>query len=239
MKKATWILLVMLIALRVTGYSQVSNKDEMVKKIFEVLKNKDEEGFIKLYPDAATIKRLVWQLMAKKLESDTSGQIKKELQRQLDALTDSVIAAKVREDFKRYIAKGEKIGIEWSKIVFVSYTSDSTFEKADEFPVSKLSRKIYFDYNRKEYFLAFGDVVGLEKGWYGGEITRVDERSKENELSNWTEDDKIEMAKTADSLRIVDSVAASIQSPPIKKPKQPVKNQPVKSKSQQPAKKPE
>jgi len=238
MKKIKSILLIALAMLQITAFSQVSSKEEMVKRIFEVLKNKDEEGFIKLYPDAATIKQLVWKLMAPQLESDTSGQMKMTLQGELDAITDSVIGAKVREDFKRYIAKGEKIGIDWSKTVFMSYTSDSIFEKKDEFPISKLSGKIYFDYNGKEYFLAFGDIVRLEKGWYGCEITKLDEKSKENEASSWNDDVQLQMAIAADSTRYADSAAASVKSPPVQKQRQPVKKQPAKSNTQSSAKKP-
>lgn len=239
MKEMKWIFVVVLAAAQFTAFPQVSNKDEMIKKIFGALKNKDEEGFIKLYPDAATIKRLVWQVMAKQLESDTSGKIKIALERELDSITDSLIAAKVRKQFKRYIAKGEKIGIEWNKTILVSYTSDSTVEEADGISASKLSGKIYFNYNNKEYFLAFSNVVGLEKGWFGGEITRVDEKSRENEPYSVSDDEEIQKAIRADSTRIADSVAAAGKSGPLQKPKQPVKNQPAKGKSPSPAKKPE
>ena len=233
MKKMKSILLLALTMLQLFAYSQVSSKDEIVKRIFELLKNKDEEGFVKLYPDAATIKQLVWQLMAKKLESDSSGKIKKELENSLEQITDSLLAAKIRQEFKGYIGKGEKVGIDWGKTVFVSYTADSIFENADDFAISKLSGKIYFNYNSKEYFLGYGDIIRLEKGWYGGQIERVGEKSRENEPGD---DDKIQMG--IDSVQIVDSIADSIEPPPPPKPKQPVKKQPVKRNTQSPAKKP-
>lgn len=237
MRKATWILLVMLIALQVAGYSQVSNKDEMVKRVFEVLKNKDEQGFIKLYPDAVTIKQLLGKLMASRFKSDTTGEIKREYDRKLEGITDSMLAKELHAEFKKYIDRGENIGIDWSKTVFVSYTSDSTFKPTGDFAISELSGKIYFNYNSKEYFLLFSDIIYFEKGWYGVEINRVVEIRNDNgeysqEGTKMTEEELQAQISSMDTTKVQTNKKVSTQ-----KPRPAVKKQTAKSKTQSPAKK--
>jgi hypothetical protein len=52
------LLLIAISLSAIVVHSLASNRDEMIKKIFATLKNKDEDGFIKLFPDAATLKDL-------------------------------------------------------------------------------------------------------------------------------------------------------------------------------------
>lgn len=44
--------------------AQVPNPDTMVHKIFAVLKNKDEKGFVTLYPNAEQMTKLMGRIMS-------------------------------------------------------------------------------------------------------------------------------------------------------------------------------
>jgi hypothetical protein len=237
MKKIKWILLIVLATIQIAGDAQVSNKDEMIKKIFSVLKNKDEEGYIKLFPDAATIKAFLTTL----IKADTSGDMNAKITAYIDQITDSSLRVDLRKDFKKYIKKGEDKGVDWSHSVFVSYNADSIMVKQDGVEAPQLTGKIYFNNNNKEYFLKFKDIIWFEnKGWYGVEINRVDEKSKENSIDEEDDADE-EISKTiaADSTAIADSMIKMTNKKPVQKSKQPVKPKPVKPKTQPPAKKPE
>jgi hypothetical protein len=227
--------MIVLAAIQMAGDAQVTNKDEMIRKIFAVLGNKDEEGYIKLFPDAATIKAFLSTL----IKADTSGDMNAMITDYISQITDSSLRVDLRKDFKRYIRKGEDKGVDWGHSVFVSYTADSIMEKKDGIEAPKLTGKIYFNSNNKEYFLKFNDIIWFEnKGWYGVGINRVDEKSKENNDESEEIDEEISRLN-ADSLAMTDSIAKAINKKPVQKSKQPVNPKPAKTKTQPPAKKPE
>lgn len=236
MKKIKYFILIGIMAIATTSYSQTANKDEMIKKIFAVLKNKDEEGFIKLFPDAATIKAFIGTF----IETDTSADFRDMMRTYFDEMTDSSMQAELRRDFRKSIKKGELKEVDWSQSVLVSYNADSIMVEEDGIKGSKLAGKIYFNADRKEYFLEFDDVIWFDnKGWYGVEIKRVDEKSKENEPNDdvWDGAEDSTSMLVLDSIRMIDSIIKAEEIKPVQKPKQPVKNKPIKSKAQAPASK--
>jgi len=234
MKKIKWLLVIVMIITAIAGYSQVQDKETMVKQVFSVLKNKDEQGYIKLFPDAATMK----ELMSMIAKSDTTGDLQDMMKILLDKITDSSLQIEFSGEFKKTIKMGEEKGVDWSQANLVSYKADSTLTKKDGIEVSKLTGKIYFNVGSKEYFLKFNEVIWFEReGWYGVDIERIDEKSKEHDDSGlaWQGyGDSVMVA--VDSLRLVaDSVANARENKPVQKAKQPVKNKPGKSKTQSPA----
>lgn len=237
MKKIKWILLIVLAVIQIAGDAQVSNKDEMIKKVFSVLKNKDEEGYINLFPDAITIKAFLITL----IKADTSADMNAMITAYIDQITDSSLRVDLRKDFKKYIKKGEEKGVDWGHSVFISYNADSVMEKQDGIEAPKLTGKMYFSSRNKDFFLKFDNIIWFEnKGWYGVEINRVDEKSKENSKDEEEDiDEEISRAVAADSLAMIDSLTKVINKKPVQKPKQPVKPKPAKPKTQPPAKKPE
>jgi hypothetical protein len=214
MKKIGHALVAALLLIEISGHSQIPNKDEMIKKIFAAFKNKDEKDFIKLFPDATTIKAFMKKLMA----ADSSKEKNAMMNMLIDQMTDSSIQGDIKKSFKKFLKKGEDKGVDWSKITFVSYKSDSAMRDEDGIKAGHLTGTVYFNIGTKAYFFDFRDVIWFEnQGWYGVEIERVDLKSNENQPGN---------------------VAAG--SKPTTKPvqKQPVKTKPAAGKTQTTARKP-
>jgi hypothetical protein len=233
-----YILIILFATLAVPSFSQEKNKEVMIKKIFTVLQQKDEAGFVKLFPDAVIMKELI----IKQIGQDTAGITGDEYNTMLAELSDSSLQKEFGEMFREIIEQGENKGVEWAKTNFESYLVDSLMD--EESKTAMLYGKIYFNVNKTEYFLKFEEIIWFENlGWYGVSIDRIDEKSKEN--------DPEEMAWNAvDSTMMMDSAAAIIDTAmatpetapdvkPLKNSKEPVKNKTVKPKNQSPANKPE
>lgn len=223
--------------------AQVSNKEEMVKKIFATFKNNDAEGFVRLFPNAEITK----VFLAKTLAADTTidAQMKQGIDVFMKLITDSNLQKGYRADYEKYRSRGEKKGVNWSNTTFTSYTGDSALQNDNGLKSIVLKGKIYFTADGKDYFMAYDEVVWFEdKGWYGVGIKQIDEKSKEamatsgdaNEDDNTTDPGSF----TTDSLGSMDSVELVKPSKPVQKAKSkmPVKQQ-AKPKTQSPAKKPD
>jgi len=235
MKKIHLALAIALMGIAITGYSQETNTEIMVKRIFQTLKNKDEEGFVKLFPDIATMKSFV-QLAIK---GDTSGKADKFMKDYLNEMTDSSFQKEFRGIFKKSIKKGEDKGIDWSKAEWVSFTADTAIADDEGLKTTSLRGKIYFKAGAKDYFMKYNDIIWFEsKGWYGVSIRNIDEKGKENESHTTMDMDENIPGMMADSALMSDSVAIAVDEMPKQKPKSPVKSKPVQKKIQTPARKP-
>ena len=215
------------------AYSQVKDKDSMVRKIFSVIQQKDRKGFVKLFPDAATL--------IKAAEVFFAGKKKEELDEILPMLTDSSLQMKFGEMFSEIMDKGMEKGFDWSQTSLVSFLTDTSFNKETKMPVMK--GKIYFNTDKKEYFMIYDEIIWFENlGWYGVNIDRIDEKSKENdpEEMKWSPGEDSVMMTVDTAIAMPDTAIKVKVVKPIKKTN-PVKpaGKPVKVKSQTPAKKPE
>lgn len=205
------------------AWSQFKTKEEAIHRIFTVLQQKDEAGFVKLFPDHATMVKFVEKLY----KSDTTGNpdIAEVMNAFLNEMTDSSLQAEFRRDFQSAIKKGELKGIDWGKTRFVSFTSDSTYDP--DAGAAKLEGKIYFNIEAKEFFIAYDEVIWFDKaGWYGVSIRRVDEKSKENDS-----DDDPFLIEEMDSTVMADTAVVmidSVEAPARNTPAPPVKKAPVK-----------
>jgi hypothetical protein len=235
MKKMQYALVITLLGIAITGYSQEKNTEIMVKRIFQTLKNKDEEGFVKLFPDVVTMKSFV-QLATK---GDTAGKADK-MNEYFNEMSDSSLQKEFSGIFKKSIKKGEDKGIDWSKTEWVSFTADTAIADDDGLKTTSLNGNIYFRAGAKDYFMKYDDIIWFEsKGWYGVSIRYIDEKGKENGpniVMDMDENEKAGMA--ADSALASDSIAIAIDEMPKQKPKPPVKSKPVQKKIQTPARKP-
>src|SRR5258706_14137883 len=126
MKRMKLIMIIGLVTLFAPAFSQVSDKDAMVKKIFTVLQQKDEQGFVKLFPDAATSRKFLLKIL--------SGAEKEELHEILAALTDSSMQREYGETFSEIIKKGEAKGIDWSQTKLISFLADSSVDEETKMP---------------------------------------------------------------------------------------------------------
>jgi hypothetical protein len=214
MKKTGPCLIIALLIVATSGYSQVTNKDEMVKKVFAVFKNKDENGFVKLFPDAATMKAFI----KKSMPVDTSEGRDNGLNSYMDEMTDSSWEKDLRKDFKKYFKKGEVKGINWNQATFASYKSDSSIIAEDDLKTPHLTGKIYFNIGSKEYFMEFKDVIWFEnQGWYGVEIVQVNQKSKENQIGDDVDDSNVKPAKPVQKQSIKPKPAAGKVQTPVRK----------------------
>jgi hypothetical protein len=235
MKKVKYTVAVALMVMAVTGYSQVKDTEVMVKKIFETLKNKDEQGFVQLFPDVAAMKLFMQSFTKDTAKADAM------MKAYFDEMTDSSFQREFRDIFKKSIGKGENKGIDWSKAEFVSFTADTAVVKEGQLKTISLRGNVYFRAGSRDYFMKYNDIIWFEnKGWYGVSIRNIDEKGKENEPYTATDMDEDEMtAIVSDSTFVADSTAMVVHEKPKQTPKPPVKNKPVQKKTQTPARKPE
>jgi len=246
MKRSGVVLLTFFLLGAQLSFCQEKNKETLIRKIFSVLADKDEQGFINLFPDAATIK----SFLAKSFTRDTSGADDGEIKAYLAAMNDSMMQADLKDDFDKYIRIGENHGVDWDKARFVSFTADSALVEEDGMKVPMLRGKIYFNVEADKFFLAYDEVIWFDnKGWYGVNINRIDLKRRENEGEDFDWDGEI-----ADStLLLMDSVVAvstvadtmmtviteDIHGAKNKPNKQPAKNKAAKTKNKSPIRKPE
>jgi hypothetical protein len=230
-KKTAVVITVLLAMLSRVGYSQTISKDEMVKKIFTTLQHKDEEGFIKLFPDADTFKN--W--LASAVNDTSLGSNDKEGPNLMNIVNDSFLQHASRRNFRKYIQQGEKKGVDWTIARLVSYSADTLMTGLYDKTVTSLQGKIYFNVNETEFYLKYRRVIWIDrKGWYAVTIDNLDERSKEDLADD---EDLTHLKVIADSLRVADSIAAiESMDKTIQKKQQPVKKKPEKNKTQQPGK---
>ncbi len=234
-----YLLIFLFATLAVPSFSQEKDKEVMIKKIFKILQQKDEAGFVKLFPDAVIMKELI----IKQIGKDTADISGDEYNTMLSELSDSSLQKEFGEMFKDIIEKGENKGVVWEKTNFVSYLVDSLMD--EETKTAGLYGKIYFNVNKTEYFLKYEEIIWFENlGWYGVSIDRIDEKSKENDPEEmiWKVADTATMAMDSmvavmDTAMAVPETAPDIK--PLKNSKEPVKNKTAKPKNQSPANKPE
>lgn len=235
MKRMKLIMTISLVILFAASDAQIKDKDAMVKKIFTVLQQKDKEGFVRLFPDAATSK-----IFLVKILGEESSAERDEL---LASLTDSSMQSEFRETFSQVIKQGEERGIDWAQTKLISYLADSSTEEHTKMP--KLNGKIYFNAGKKEYFMVYDEVIWFEGlGWYGVDIGRIDEKSKEykpDESVRSLDVDSAMLMMTDTTMMMPDTARkVIIEEKQEVKPKTPKeKNKPVKSKSQTAALKPD
>jgi hypothetical protein len=228
------IMIVSLVSVFDPAYSQVKDKDAMVKKIFTVLQQKDKEGFIKLYPDAALTTELVKKIFV--------GEKSVLLEEILPLLTDSLMQLKFSEIFAETMDKSVEKGFDWSQAKLDSFLTDSSLDKQTNMPTMR--GKIYFNAGSKDYFMSYSDIIWVEnRGWYGVNIDRIDEKSKENEPEEFEKNpdaDSVMMMQMDTAIAMPDTAIKIKEINPIKKttPVKPL-GKTVKPKSQTPAKKPE
>lgn len=180
MKTIKSILVVSFVIMSTCCIAQQKDKNTMVENVFLVLKNKNEKGFVNLFPDAALMKEFLVKMMEKDTAPD--GMMKGLMNDFLNKMTDSSLQSQYRQQLDMAIKEGEAKGIVWEKASLISYTADSTATNDDGMETSKLSGKIYFDIDTIKYFIQYNNIIWFEnKGWYGVSIERIDKKSRENE----------------------------------------------------------
>ena len=246
MKIAGLVLLSIFLLAAKNSQSQEKNREQMIKKIFSVFAEKDEDGFVNLFPPAALLKEFVF----KRLNKDITASDNVETKAFLATLNDSIMQIELKQDLQKYLQMGETIGVDWLKAKFVSFTADSITLEESGLNTMMLKGKIYFNVDATSYFLDYDETIWFdEKGWYGVSINRVDVKSKEFDVENFDWDGKI----VDSTLMAMDSVVAvtiadtvmtniadpleSIKKKKNKEAKESEKKKPVKIKTKSPIRK--
>ena len=178
--KIRFVFILMLGISTINSKAQVVSKEIMVQKIFSVFHDKDEAGYIRLFPDAAGTRDFLMEILKRQSGVDTTNPAFTDL---FNEITDSSLKEEYLVDFHRYLKKGEKNGVDWSKTVFVSYAADSVMSTNPEIPFPELSGKIYFKSGGVDYFMNFREVLWFkDKGWVGMDISRVDKKENEGKV---------------------------------------------------------
>lgn len=236
MNKIKLLLVICFVGSGTLAAAQQKDKAVMISTIFSVLKNNDEAGFVNLFPDAVTMKRLIAEMMGK----DTFGGdgMKEMMKGVLEKMTDSILKEQYKKEFHKAMKTAEDKKINWSAASMVSFTADSSRINEDGFDASVLQGKIYFTADTGNYFIAYDKIIWLEdKGWYGVSIDRIDEKGRENEEEIMIVPEGVSMDSVVMAVDTMVQVAAP---KPVKKTT-PVKpaGKPIKSKPTVPARKPE
>lgn len=244
--KSAVVVLVMFLFLVKPSFGQERDKEAMIKKIFTVFVEKDEEGYMSLFPDASMLKEFI----VSNLNKDSSLNNNPEMQATLGAIQDSSLQSELKIRFQKYLQMGESSGVNWTLAKFVSYTADSVLLEDEMMKAPMLKGKIYFEVGETAFFLAYNEVLLFDnKGWYGVSVERIDLKSKENENIGYDWDAKgvdtnlmvmdsvVSVAAVADTAMTVISEGVS----PVKNKtgKQPGKNKFTKTKVQTPIRKEE
>lgn len=236
MNKLRGIIFALLLVISAAASGQEKDKDVMIKRIFAVLKNGDEDGYVKLFPDAAVTKEFILGMFKKDTSKEASAEM---LNAFFEKLTDEELEQAYRREFKRTIKLASSNGIDLSKSTLVSYSADSATKEDESLKASMLSGKIYFTVGDSACFMSYRDIIWFEnKGWYGIHIYRIDRKSLENEPDPILEEEYIDSVNIA----TVDTMVAEPPPPPpppkkVKPASAPVK--PVKGKSTTAARKPD
>jgi hypothetical protein len=228
-----YAVLLLLIGCSVITARSQNNKDQFVKKIFQVLQTRDKESFLKLFPDLATYKKIAIDIGSKAKENSGEAEFAKEVnswtQKDYNEKLDPM-----KEEFDNIIQKGEKRGVDWAT---AQMTKWDEFDGGEEAAIAKagykmLAGKISFTSKGKDFIIRFEQALWYQPDnkWYGVELDRPYEKGKEAEAD---EEDMKELElmmgdNSADTMAVaVDTLAKPV--PPQQKTDTPNKSVPKKT----------
>jgi len=158
----------------------------LINKLEGCLADKDAECYIRLWPGLDTLTMLVMQY------SDTNSAEFREAQSfQNDPVrimrADSFFNARLRHDFDTLIKIGEELGIRWGSIIPVRYelikqreTRERLYEKLA--PTRFVGYLFFADITtRRSYGLMVGDIMEINKAYYGGKLGELYEAGNRDE----------------------------------------------------------
>lgn len=240
-KKITrrFALVLLFVSLSLFSQAQEQEKEGFVKGLAEILKTKNEQAYLRLFPDYPKMLVLMKELMAgsgQQMDSSfarffTEDAYQKEMMGEMG------------EKFRKFIQKGEEKGIAWDKTSLVSYTLEMKAEDQDD-DAMNTNLKMYtgemeLQAADKSYIVRFKESLWWEadKKFYGAEMKKVFEKGKEEaEEEEWEDAVAVDsaMAVMADTFAVAEPVPPPA---PKKKPAAPAKTKTT-VKPKTPARKP-
>lgn len=178
--------------------AQQTTPDALVQRLFATLQAKDENAYVKLYPNGQQMGRMVRGLMEQMFQSEemkaamAADPAAKNLN--LDSLVNAQVSqmstpeaeTKMREKFadnhKKVIDQGQKRGINWSEARLTSVALDSTSGKGDQEAqmmekagLKAMNAVIDFNAGGTDYQVNVEKMIYIpaEGGWFGGDLKQV------------------------------------------------------------------
>jgi hypothetical protein len=219
--------------------AQVKSVDSVVSRAFNSIKNEDEQAYLKLFPTFAQLKTLLNDIVKSVPDSAQKMTLAQAFSKIDEETFNSELKTKTGKSFREFISDGKMKGIVWSRTRLDSFTT--TEEKESAIDLKKVSGKLFFSDQDKEYVIRFSDIIWFkdEQGWFGFEMNKVQKK----EDANLLDDDRINNDDSISKMEW-DTVTVNIDSTlvntvPAKTRKQNDKK-PVtkKPEAKQPAKKP-
>ena len=191
MKRFQSLFLIALLLTIKNADAQVTNVDTMVHKIFAVLKAKDAEGFVALYPNKDQMLKLTRKMMtglANEIKNAKAANpssepnsmnldsiILAELQKKATPEEMGKMNKKLEKDFAKTIEQGEEKGVNWNAIQLINYTidtvsmNDESMRKMFGEGYKGMKGVLHFKSADSAYQLSFDQVMFIpeEGGWYG------------------------------------------------------------------------
>ena len=180
-----------------SSHAQISSPDTMVHRIFTSLKNKDEKGFVALFPNQEQMTKMMSKLMAglvteiAKMDTTNKKEIRQDdlNEMMLEQMKSKTKPEELTKEYERFgknfrdiIKKGEQRGINWNNITLLKYTYD-TIAMKDEMAVKlfgtagmkSMKGQLFFTSADTIYQVSFKETMYLpeERGWYGAELYRL------------------------------------------------------------------
>jgi hypothetical protein len=201
--------------------------------LFEILKTKDAERYIKLFPDYETMKKFMRQtfaLPARRADMDSM------LVSFTNEQYNDQILVRGAEKFNDFLLIGERKEVAWNDIKLNRYSIDTSLENNEfsdpEASIKSMKGSLDFFSGQKEYTVKFGQVIWFAAAdrWYGIELANFFEKGKETEDDyeiSAPEPDSVAFL-TADTISVMPAEAAAAAYKPAKPKKTPVKKAPAK-----------
>lgn len=149
------------------------SEQSLVHKLEGCLADRDAECYIRLWPGLDTMTTLVLQY-----SDSNSAEFREAYGFQDDPVrimrADSLFNARLRAEFDTLIKHGERMGIRWESLVSVRYelvkqreTRQQLYEKLAP---TRFTGYLFFTdaISRRTYGLMVGDIIELNKAYYGG-----------------------------------------------------------------------
>lgn len=168
--KLTWLVLVLSLGIwSCLSKEGDEDRDRYIKKVFTTFQKNDIDGFVRLFPDSATMDDLLRRVLANK---NLSPEMREPVSMALAANNETGLRMRYSQDFYTIINLGESKGVDWKKTGFENYTFTQYTDSLTGFDVIK--GRINFSEGEKKYFLEYDEVLFVgSKGWLGFAAGRI------------------------------------------------------------------
>jgi hypothetical protein len=165
--------------------AQEKDADLMIQKIWTVVKNGDEQGYVKLFPDYQQTMTF-FRGMAKNINDSAAGA---KLEQYISNFTEKVyqdeLVSSVTKDFSQFLVSTRKKGIDLNALSFDHSVYEIVKEGQLGINTKTLQGTIFLKNDTAEYELSFSQSIWLEanEGWYGAMLGRIKKKGEQDHIT--------------------------------------------------------